>query len=263
MNTRLISEQAIKGIRQYLHFRVEQAECNIPYFNNRRTGLRAALPVLVGKGSPKQIFEELEIIAAQEKVPLKSFTNETLKQFLMLHNIGIDCSGFAYFILNEESLARGKGSLDRHISFVYARGIVSKIAAHLNPVKNVDVRTLADNKNSTEIAIKDIQPGDMITMIGSSNTPTEGFTERDHILVIHQIEYQNFIPATLHYVNSIAWPSDGMEGHGVREGTIEIANPNLPISEQLWTEAGATGAAHYTHARAKVSTTQVRRLKYF
>lgn len=266
MNTRFISEQALTAINHYLHFRIDQAECSIPYFNNRHTGLRAALPVLVGKGSPKQIFEEIEIEALKEKIPLTSFDNDTLKRFIIAHNIGIDCSGFAYFILNEESLARNKGTLDRHISFVYAHGIVSKIASRLNPVKNIDVKTLAHNKNSKVIEIKDAQPGDMITLIGS-DTPssTETFSERDHILIIHQIEYQNFVPVTLHYVNSIAWPSDGQYHHGVREGTITIVDINLPIAQQIWTESGTTDAQHYTHARSKSTgtITELRRLNYF
>lgn len=263
MNTRRISDQAITAIDQYLHFRFHSAECNIPYFNNRRTGLRAALPVLVGKGSPKQIYEEIEIIATQERVPFKDFTDQSLKHFLISHNIGIDCSGLAYFILNEESVARGKGSLDRHISFVYSKGIVSKIASRLHPVKNVDAKTFAHDKNSTIVAIKDIQPGDIITMVGSDISGNEFMGERDHILVIHQIEYQNFLPVTLHYINSIAWSSDGMTGHGVREGKIDIADINKPITDQIWTENNATGNSHFTHVRAKKSLTEVRRLRYF
>ncbi len=270
MNTKLLSPAALQTMDNYEHFRVGTATCNIPYFNNRRSGLRAALPALVGKGSPKEIYEELEILTVREKIALTDFTNTALKQYLVDHNIGIDCSGLAYFILDEESRSRGKGTLDRHLSFPYSKGLVSKVAAWLHPVKNADTRTFAHNKNSRAIALKDAEPGDIITMTmtesettSASNSNGASSDERDHILVIHQIEYQNFVPTVLHYINSIAWPSDGMVGHGVRQGTIEITDISKPLIEQVWVEKGLVDTAHYTHMRAKASLTELRRLKHF
>lgn len=67
----------------------------------------------------------------------------------------------------------------------------------------------------------------------------------------------------IHYVHSIALPSDGEYGHGVREGTIEITDINKPITEQKWTEAGKTGMENYTCARAQKALTEIRRLRWF
>jgi hypothetical protein len=249
MNTKLISEKALTVIDQYLNFKIANASCSIPYFNNRHTALRGALRVNVGKGSPKDIYNEILAISIKEKADVQSLDSANFKKFLIDNDIGIDCSGLAYYILNAESESCGKGTLDKHLHFINAKNILAKIRTKLNPEKS----TLADNKNSREISLKDTQVGDIITMIGDNH---------DHILVIHQIEYQNFIPITLHYIHSMAWPSDGEYGHGVRQGTIEILNIDKPLLEQKWTENSKFDEENYTFSRAQKSTTNLRRMAF-
>src|ERR1035437_2751102 len=177
-------------VDQYLHFKIGNASCSVPYFNNKVNRTRGGLRTAIGKGSPKEIFEEVRDLATKNHIDTNSFTNDSLKQLLTDNNIGIDCSAFAYYILNTESEEKGKGHLDKHISFTNCHGILSKIRCSLRPIENCDVITFASDKNSRTVSIKEIEPGDIITM-----TAPEG---HDHILVIHQIEYQNFIPATIH-----------------------------------------------------------------
>ena len=61
MNTKQISRGALDIIDQYRNFRIENAICSIPYFNNKTTARRAGLRAEVGKGSPKDIFDEMNI----------------------------------------------------------------------------------------------------------------------------------------------------------------------------------------------------------
>jgi hypothetical protein len=257
MNTKLISNEAISVIDQYKNFRVGNAVCSIPYFNNKTKGTRGGLRVEVGKGSPREIFEEVKTILIQEKVAETEINAEQLKQLLVNHNIGIDCSGFAYYVLNEESKSRGKGSLDKHIHFIRAKNILAKFIVHLKPETNIDVLTFADNKNSREIKLEQVECGDMITMISSTNNG-----ERNHILIINQIEYQNFKPVTIHYVHAVAWPTDGEYGHGIHEGKIDIIDLNKSIIEQRWVENDKMGAENYTFTRAQNSQTELRRLAF-
>lgn len=252
MNTKLLSNKALAVIDQYKNFSVASATCSIPYFNNARTGLRGAMRAEVGKGSPKDIYEEVEQITIKGKIDTKTFDNEALKKFLVEKNLGVDCSAFAYYILNEESQTRNKGTLDRHFSFPFTSGFLGNFKAKMRPVENTDVRTFAHEKNSAIIPLKEVAPGDMITMIGDPN----------HILIIHQIEYQNFLPTTIHYVHAIAWPSDGLYGHGIHQGRIDILDLNKPLTEQKWTELEKSGAENYTFVRAQNSTTELRRLKF-
>ncbi|MDP3962854.1 MAG: hypothetical protein Q8Q03_03245 [bacterium] len=245
MNTKLLSEKALSVIDQYLNFRVGSAVLSIPYFNNRHSQARMKLRVQVGKGSPKDILDELHDIAVAEKINLNSLDSSGLKKFLVDHNIGIDCSGLAYYILNAESESRGKGTLDRHLSFAVCHGILGKMMCKMRPAENAGVTTFAHEKNSHEMSIKDALPGDIITMVGDHN----------HILIIHQIEYQNFVPTALHYTHSMAWPEDGEYGHGIKQGIIKITAIDKKISEQKWNEG-------YTFERAGKSLTTLRRMAF-
>jgi hypothetical protein len=287
MNTKLLSKPALDTIDQYLHFKVDHAECSVPYFNNKRAMRRAGLRAAIGKGSSKEILDEVEILGLKEKIRTESWTNDSLKKFMCDNDIGIDCSGLAYYILAAENKARGNGSLNRHLTFPYNKGL-RRFIAKFRPVENADVLTFANQKNSILVDLKDIQPGDFITMTANQETNQENkikegksqektrennfqentfqenkTSERNHIVIIHQVDYQNFAPTKIYYTHSIAWPDDGQYGHGVRQGTIEILYPAKKLSEQKWVEKEKTGTENPTRSRALVSKTEVRRLKWW
>ena len=127
----------------------------------------------------------------------------------------------------------------------------------MNPVKNIDVETFASDKNSYIVALKEIQPGDMITM-----TKSQEESSRNHILVIHQVEYQNFVPVKIHYSHSFAYPTDGVYGTGVKQGYIEIVRPDDNVVEQRWLENGKEGEDNRIFQRALKSKTELRRLRW-
>lgn len=261
MNTKTLSSRATNVIQQYLNFSISNAVCSVPYFNNKTARVRGALSVYVGKGSPKEIFEETETILIKAHVAKDSLTSETLHKLLVDNNIGIDCSGFAYYILNAESQENNKGSIDKHISFVQSRGLFGKISSSLHPVKNIGVLTFANDKNSRVVTLSEIQPGDMITMISADGTElpyTDG--DRNHILIIHQIEYQNFIPYKIHYSHTVAYPEDGVYGSGIKQGIIEILDITKPVTSARWTENDKQGESNRIFMRANKSKTEIRRL---
>lgn len=254
MNTKLLSQSALDTIDQYLHFRVGAAQCNVPYFNNKRKPQRAALRAVIGKGSPREILDEVEIAGSREHINRPAWTDSLLKRFMCDHDIGIDCSGLAYYILDAENRARGMGSLDRHLAFP-DRSLFRRMAAKLRPVENADVVVFAHEKNGSPVPLKGVLPGDLVTMIDAE-------TARNHVLVIHQVDYQNFVPMALHYTHSIAWSDDGEFGHGARQGVIEILDPAKPLVEQKWIEKEKAGDANGTLSRAKSSKTELRRFRW-
>ena len=280
MNTKLLSKPALETIDQYLHFKVGTAECAVPYFNNKHNRQRAGLRAAVGKGSPKEIFDEVEILGLKEKIKVETWIDDSLKKFMCDQNIGIDCSGLAYYILQAENKARGKGSMDRHLTFPN-RNLFRRLAAKFRPVENADVLTFSNEKNSMSIDMQKIEPGDFITMTANQETGQENKNkdkknnfqedasrqnksdERNHIVVIHQVDYQNFVPTIIHYTHSIAWPDDGQYGHGVRQGVIEILELTKELLDQKWIEKGKTGTENPTYLRAKISKTEMRRLKWW
>ena len=258
MNTKTLSTHAQNVIDKYLHFKVGNAVCSVPYFNNKTIRARAALRSVIGKGSPSEIYEEIKGIIVKDHVDENALTDESLKKTLTDHNIGIDCSAFAYYTLSAETKELKKGSLDKHIHFINCKGIMGKIRSALRPIENCDVSTFSNEKNSHEIPLKKVAPGDIITMIGGPDV-----SDRDHILVIHQVEYQNFSPVKIHYSHAIAYPEDGVYGSGIKQGIIEIRSPDASITEQIWIENGKASDENQLLARARKSTTTLRRLIVF
>jgi len=258
MNTKTLSNRALSVIDQYLHFKFGSAVCSVPYFNNKTVKARAALRPLIGKGSPEEIHEEVQAVLVKERMQGASLADESLKKLLVDANLGVDCSAFAYYVLNSENQELGKGSLDKHVSFVNCTGVVGKLRCALRPIENCDVATLAHDKNSRAMPVKEINPGDFISLTGGP----EGF-ERDHILVIHQVEYQNFIPTKIHYSHAVAYPEDGLYGSGIKQGEIEVLDPNKTILEARWIENGKENSFNPIFIRAQRSRTEIRRLNWF
>jgi len=257
MDTQTLSPDALSVIDHYLHFHVGPAVCSIPYFNNKTVRARGALGISVGKGSPKEITDEVNMLIFKHHIDSNALTDDSLKKFLVDRNIGIDCSGFAYHILNAEIRARNKDGLKKRIVFTRARGLVGRIMAKMSPVKNTDVATLADNENSRIIAIGEVMPGDMIIMIQETTDD-----ERNHILVVHEVERVDSKPTVIHYSHAIAYPEDGLYGSGMKQGTIEIADPTGSLFQQLWKEGGMIESASNIFTRARGSRTELRRLKW-
>jgi hypothetical protein len=255
VTTKTLSARALTVIDSFLHFKAGSAVCSIPYFNNKVTRTRIGLRTNIGKGSPEEIFEELKSVVVKNHIALDSLADESLKKLLVDNNIGIDCSGFAYHVLNAQSIELGKGSLRKHIAFKNSGGFFGKLRASLRPVENCDVATLADDANSRSISLNDVRPGDIITMLGGPDQ-----NDRDHILVIDQVEYHDSTPRTIHYSHAVAYPEDGVYGTGVKQGSIEIVNSAGTLLGQKWVENGAEGDANRIFSRSQKSTTELRRL---
>lgn len=247
MTNKKLGKNAWSLIDEYKNFNYNKATCSIPYFNNKTKNYRAALAVNIGKGNPEEIKEELDSIVIKNKIDTSSLSSHDLKKILVDNNIGIDCSGFVYHVLNAESLENKNTPLKKRITF--SGNIINKIRAYVRPVANTGVSVLADNKNSKIINISEVLPGDFITMTYLNNEDI-----RDHIIVIHEVIYENSYPIKLHYSHSIAYAEDGLYSHGVRQNTIQIIDKENDIKKSTWLESGLYSRLHH-------STVELRRLK--
>jgi hypothetical protein len=171
--------------------------------------------------------------------------------------LGIDCSAFAYYILDAESRARGYGHLNRRINFIKRYGPVGKMMCYLRPAENCDVKTFASDTNTRAVDLGAVKPADMVTM-----TDGPDGDDRNHILVITSVDYEDGQPKRLRYAHAIAYPEDGLYHTGVKEGVIDIAIPGAPLADQIWSESGSTDKAAAIFARARASRTELRRLKW-
>lgn len=275
MFSKTVTNPTLKLIDRYMKFRLEEnlpksslsdsskddeqttepsTPINIPYFNNRRRAMAIGLRGAVGKGTPEEIAEEVDLHAQKKHLPIGALINSldvnsgvsALKKFMVDHSIGIDCSGLVYHLVNSEQIDRKGKSLSKSLDFpIINKGILNilhidrlimKIKSYMRPAENASVKVFAHSNNSKVININEVIPGDIVTILNAQ-------TNRDHILFIHRVDYnssgsgeEGAVPSIIHYTHAIAWPSDGKYNHGVRQGTIQIKNITTPISEQFFEE---------------------------
>ncbi len=258
METKTLSQKALDVIEQYSNFSIGSTHTNVPYFNNKTTKKRLSLRAYIGKGSPGDIQEELESIIIKDKIDQNSLDGKNLKKILIDNDLGIECSGYVYHILEAESISRNLGTISKNINFIKKPSFLGQIICSIRPVENCDTETFAHDTNSNKIDTKDVLPGDIITMIGDKTNK-----ERNHILIVKEVNYVNNSPKQIIYSHSVAYPEDGLYNTGPRQGSIEILDTNLPITEQKWIEENHQGEDNKLYVRAKNSQTEIRRLKFF
>ncbi|HEY4482664.1 MAG TPA: hypothetical protein VI953_00635 [Candidatus Paceibacterota bacterium] len=185
-----------------------------PYFNNSRERMRMGLRAQVGKGTPEEIAEEAQLAAFREHVDLAVLTPEMHKKFLVDHKLGIDCSGFAYHILDTESRARGLGPLHKHLKFPYSASLLSSFGRSLRRryVENTDAKTFAHIANSHEIPVAEIKPADFFVRLRNQKDPE---SERDHIFIVTTVIQEFGTPVTITVAQSRALPEEGRYNNGV------------------------------------------------
>ncbi len=241
-----LTAEAKKVLADYLHLPNFNATVNCPYFNNRHMRLRGALRVLVGKGGAEEISEEAQLIALREKIDLGTLDSGDLKKFLANHHLGTDCSGFAYHLLEAESLGKKLGPLKKHLKRPFIKSPLRKLLAWLRPIENTGVGTLVHEKNSHEIKNEDVRAGDLIIMLKTG--PKHDY---NHVLIVTRIEREADTPTTINYAHSFQWSKDGQYDHGVRLGRITITDTKKPLLEAVWEEKNETGNNNETFTHAK------------
>lgn len=257
MTSSTLSVAALSVIDRYLHFKVGGAVCSVPYFNNKTVKARGSLAVHVGKGSPDEITDEVKTDLFKHHIDAKALADESLKKLMVDYNVGIDCSGFIYHVLDAESEERGKGPLSRNLAASESDGIFGKLVFAMRPAKNTSVAVFSSDHNSRIVPLSEVEPGDMVTM-----TDEIGKNARNHVLIVHEVERQEGGRSKIRYSHAVAYPEDGVYSTGVKQGEIEIIDLDAPVTDQLWREGGKEGDNNLIFMRAKKSRTEIRRLKW-
>ena len=152
-----LPEPAQEVVNAYLNIRVDDAVAACPYHIN--PGLRLSDRALLGKGNPA------EIEAAAKKY-FKKYAMypgndaEKLRSFLTACGIGIDCSGFASWVMNGVTQARLGRPLWRCLKFL---GLRQRAVSTLRPVENISAKLLTGPANARPLDdVTDVKPGDLI-----------------------------------------------------------------------------------------------------
>lgn len=201
-----------------------------------------------GKGTPAQL--QAWVNRFSQANPGQR-TPQQWRQTLIDHGVGIECSGFAYYILDSFLAAKGLGRLWQYLFIskgslleAYDEGRAPKGVTRQqietgpdlitlkdfskrwrkDPRRNTNVRRLVSAAATNPVrSVGAARPGDMLEMSGPAG---------DHIGLIIQNNGQQMM-----YVDSV-----GYELKGVTHYPIKVINPASHIEDQDW---GADGAWYH------------------
>ncbi len=228
-----------------------------PYYNNRSHGQRAAFRALIGKGTPEEISEEFSLMLLKERKVLENMSFEDRTKYAVTHNLGIDCSGFVFHVMNTLCHETHRKGLRAYISFPRSWNIVRRLIARFRVAENTSVYVLSHDANSIPVSVQDARPGDVVTFLATKREERS----RDHIVLIDSVTKHENGTTSLTFVHAIRHPEDGLYNHGIKRGEITVTNPNGLIQEQVWREASYDTCP--TLSQRKDLSISLRRLKAF
>lgn len=210
-------------INNYFNLKINGRKVKTPYHINVKH-VRAELRSLVGKGTPQEIEEEVNIFAKLRNFNLEKATSEDIRKFMQREGIGIDCSGLVSHILDTWLRSEGKGSLGRNIVFPKL-GFLKKLIVKIRPIENINVLLLTNEENSVPVEVKDIRAGDLIKL--------KGIDKGEHIAIVTKVEDNKieYVHSTRHYGDD----------NGIRVGTVKITDEDKGLEKQKWEEKDKDG----------------------
>ena len=199
-----IPESAKKVIEHYKALRIsKERTVRCPYYRNPRSGKeRWGLNAFSGKGSPREIEEELRIIEKLEGRNFATLRDEEVRDIMRKRHLGVECSGFLVHVLDAWVLERRGKRIYQVLTFPHVP-FWKKIVVWLRPFTHIDITTLTDSRNSEEFFDwSKIRLGDLIRFN----------TNIDHAILVTSVG-----DGRIEYVHSIL---EGT-GVGIKEGVIK------------------------------------------
>ncbi len=171
-----------------------------PYRRNEIGSFQKLAPEFQGKSSPEILTKTAKKLAKDQNFDLNKASVEEIRDFMRKNKLGIDCSGFAYRMLNF-LVQKVKGK--------------SLEAFGLPHVGRTNVAKLTSDEFTNQVKnIGNIQAGDIIKIDA-------------HCIIILEKTLQKIT-----YVHS----SGESNPDGVHLGKIKIIDPNKSLQDQTWLE---------------------------
>ena len=156
---------------EYIHFEIAGKIINVPYTISKE-GEKRAIGELSsagvtdrfanygGKGTPSQIRELVIKAAKKEHVNLQKAKPDEIIHFMIGQGIGVDCSGFVYYVLDQYLRKEKKRSLDTLIlRYPGILGKIERLVLQKNRVRRSSAATLTSHLNTITIdKVKDMKP---------------------------------------------------------------------------------------------------------
>jgi hypothetical protein len=225
---REIPKEVQNLINHYFKLRINGKFVKVPYHINVKH-VRGELRSLVGKGSPEEIEDEVNIFAKLRKFNIAQATPEEIREFMQKEGIGIDCSGLVTHILNTWTKSENKGSISSNLTFPKL-SLRRRIRVWIRPIENINAELLTNQDNTVKIGLREVQAGDLIRL--------KGLKKGDHIAIITEVKRDENGIKEIVYVHSSRYYG---KDNGIRQGRIRIKNENEDLEKQDWLEKDENG----------------------
>lgn len=214
------SKSLDKLFYQYTHLPLGRKKVICPYWiNNLKLGIFGPYG---GKGTPEEIVQATEDEAKKANLDLEKMTKEEITAFMKRKKIGIDCSGFVFWMLDVLDKEKGGNGI--------ADDIPNSVGKFLPSRANVAM--LTNEKVICSIRIKEVKVGDMIRLDKGRHVAIVMRVVRElgDIGEVKEIEY--------------AHSSSRTKTSGVHNAKIKIIDQNKGLEEQQWYELASENKSY-------------------
>ena len=207
-----------KLIKRFQNLRIGRFKVVCPYYQN--IARRKNKAVFVGKGLPEDIELETIKLFAKRSKNISHLEPSGIRFYMIMADIGIDCSGFVTRILQSLFKEEGVGNLSNNLK---PKNNLTHFARYfVRPYTNLSADTITNQDNCIKIQdINKVKPGDLLK-VGKS-----------HLAIISEIVKKKNQVTKINYCHST---SDYLDKHGVRKGSVSVVIPNAPLEKQKWDE---------------------------
>lgn len=204
-------------IDNYLHITVDGVQTACPYHIN--PGIRSTNRALLGKGSP----EEIEALALKylNQYDMYTSSSEVLRSYLLACGIGIDCSGFTSWVLNEITKEILGGPIWQYLTFP---GVRRRMVSKLRPIENISANLLTGHTNSIPVTdLTTVRPADLIRA-----------ASWHHVVLITEVG-RNAKGDAMYFCYAQSSCMYGVES-GARTGYAVITKPQGSLLDKDWSD---------------------------
>lgn len=227
------SEALEKLFYKYTHLPIGGKEIVCPYWmNNLEKGIYGPIG---GKGTPEQIVQVTVDQARAEGVDLTKLDEQGITLFMKAKMIGVDCSGFAFWMLNELDLEKGGDGVADNIPG--SQGKIVKARASVAMLCKDEVSFVIEK-------VSDVKVGDMIRL-----------RRGKHVSIIAKVSGEDDKITEIEYAHS----SCRTQVKGVHIGKIKVVDEQLGLENQNWEELTEEGTSYGKEYRPETGDS-IRRL---